>query len=398
MKIRGWRGTYETLTKLTTGGMGVIWLGRGIDGAYRGREVVIKAPRLDRADIRQMCIDKLKVEIDILKMLNHPYIVKYYDDCQVSNIPILVMEYIKDSMTLRDYVYRHGPLDERTALEIMRKLLEAIVFLHNRNIVWRDLSANNVLVYRKDPKRIKLIDFGAAKYFYDGLKVITGQTRVWTPHYSHPEQRDRGLVAPQCDIYSAGCIAYFMLTGREPPMMGALDPSADPRKFNPHISDHVAEAIIKAMNPDLRRTFQTALDFLNALLGKGHFPMGIPHLIHGSSISPIHGDWVIVGRSAWDVFLFHEDGYMDKVVRDKGPYISRYDPSQGLPGHIKIERRRGRWFLKRLGENVPAVYRSGRWIPLKYKGAEIELHDGDLIALAYNPVKGTYIQLTFRLS
>ena len=96
------------------------------------------------------------------------------------------------------------------------------------------------------------------------------------------------------------------------------------------------------------------------------------------------------------IFLVHKNNqgqviHIERVAEDVGPYVSRE--------HISIRKEGRRWYIKKLyDENNPAVYRKGRWYILRQKGDIMQLKDGDIIALAYNPAKGAYMQFKFELS
>ncbi len=138
------------------------------------------------------------------------------------NMPYLVMELVEGD-SLRKIISSEGALDQIRALKILKQLLQALSHAHNQGVIHRDVKPENIIVSRKTSgiEEVKLIDFGIAKVLEDPESIdITKSGEVFgTPYYMSPEQCRGMSVNNRTDIYSAGCVAYEMLSG-SPPFVG----------------------------------------------------------------------------------------------------------------------------------------------------------------------------------
>jgi calcium-dependent protein kinase len=109
-------------------------------------------------------------EIDILKQLDHPHIVKLYEFYQDKLHFYLITEYIEGG-ELFDRITKVKCFTEKDAAKIMKQLLSAVVYCHNKKIVHRDLKPENLLLEYKDSDNIKVIDFGTSGVFDPSSKM-----------------------------------------------------------------------------------------------------------------------------------------------------------------------------------------------------------------------------------
>ncbi|KAF2223531.1 hypothetical protein BDZ85DRAFT_311500 [Elsinoe ampelina] len=141
-------------------------------------------------------------EIAIMKLLDHPNIVRLY----------LVMEYVPGG-ELFHYVEEQRGLDEKETVYIFRQIVAALLYCHRMNIHHRDLKPENILLDR-DNAQIKLVDFGMAALQPEGKQLTTA---CGSPHYAAPEViRSRPYDGAKADVWSCGVILYVMLTGTTP--------------------------------------------------------------------------------------------------------------------------------------------------------------------------------------
>jgi len=162
--------------------------------------------------------NKLVTEIEILRNVDHPNIVRIYEFFESAHRYYLVMEYCKGGELL-DMISKKRRFSEQQAAQIMRQLFSVVGFLHGKGIVHRDLKPENILLEEKeDELQIKIVDFGAATYMEgDGqLSKIAG-----TAYYVAPEVLS-GSYDSKCDLWSSGVIMYIMLSGT-PPFTGKTD-------------------------------------------------------------------------------------------------------------------------------------------------------------------------------
>ncbi|CAG9318358.1 unnamed protein product [Blepharisma stoltei] len=157
-------------------------------------------------------LQKLFEEIEILKLLDHPNIIRAYEFFEDSEDFYIVMEHCKGG-ELFDAIVRRKCFKEHEAALIMRQLFSCLAYLHSKKIAHRDLKPENILLDDKsDCWGIKLIDFGAATHYENG-QFLHGS--LGTPYYIAPEVL-ADCYTEKCDLWSAGVIMYILLTGKPP--------------------------------------------------------------------------------------------------------------------------------------------------------------------------------------
>lgn len=153
-------------------------------------------------------------EINILKQLDHPNIVKVYEYFHDEKFIFIVMELVQGG-ELFDRIVDVHHFSERKAAEIFHQILSAVNYLHTHNIVHRDLKPENILF---DGEHIKLIDFGTSRKFDSSKKM---KATHGTPYYIAPEVLQHAY-NEKCDVWSCGVIFYILLSG-SPPFNGNND-------------------------------------------------------------------------------------------------------------------------------------------------------------------------------
>jgi len=161
-------------------------------------------------------------EIAIMRQLDHPHIMKLYATFEDHHSVYIVCELCSGGQ-LFDAIIKAGSLCERTAAQMMKQILTAVCYLHQRHICHRDLKPENFMIAHEsqlEDVHIKLIDFGTAKRF--DLEEMT--TKVCTVHYVAPELLKNQPVpyTEKCDVWSCGIILFVMLCGC-PPFAGGTD-------------------------------------------------------------------------------------------------------------------------------------------------------------------------------
>jgi serine/threonine-protein kinase len=200
---------YQLLARIGRGAMGTVYKARHL---RLNRLVAIKVLRRDlAADPTQT--ERLRSEAEMLASLDHPHIVRALDAGESNGFPYFVMEYVEGE-NLRDRIAREGPLPEDDALEITRRLADALEKARRMGVVHRDVKPGNVLLTRQGVP--KLMDLGLAKGPVD-LGLTQHGATVGTPQFISPEQaQDPRKADTRSDIYSLGATLYAMLTGRPP--------------------------------------------------------------------------------------------------------------------------------------------------------------------------------------
>ncbi|CAG9312216.1 unnamed protein product [Blepharisma stoltei] len=151
--------------------------------------------------------DYLFQEIEILKKVDHPNIIKLYDVIEEPGCYHLVMELCSDG-ELYDRISGQGHLDESEAKRLVRQILLAVNHLHCNGIVHRDLKPENFLF---EGNELKLIDFGLSAFCTKGKM----KTMVGSPNYVSPEVL-HSKYDTKCDMWAIGVITYVMLSGSFP--------------------------------------------------------------------------------------------------------------------------------------------------------------------------------------
>jgi len=167
--------------------------------------------------------DHIQREIQLLRSIDHPGIVKlvdYYEDG--ANIYIVTEKYTGGELfeKIIDNTTDHGCLPECQAAKLVKSLLEAVQYLHSKDIVHRDIKPENILFETNmEGAPIKLIDFGLSSRH--GLTDIAMTEKVGTPYYMSPGVL-QGNYDRTCDLWAIGVISYVLLCGY-PPFDGSTD-------------------------------------------------------------------------------------------------------------------------------------------------------------------------------
>ncbi|ERT00074.1 CAMK/CAMKL/GIN4 protein kinase [Sporothrix schenckii ATCC 58251] len=151
-------------------------------------------------------------EVAILKLIEHPNIVKLYDIWENRNEIYLILEYVENG-DLFTYVSQNGAMTEEVSIFVFRQMMSAVQYCHAYNICHRDLKPENILL--KADGQIKIADFGMAA-LHQGPRYQL-QTSCGSPHYAAPELlKARPYRGDKADIWSMGVILFVMLAGRLP--------------------------------------------------------------------------------------------------------------------------------------------------------------------------------------
>ncbi|CAE8621616.1 unnamed protein product, partial [Polarella glacialis] len=159
-------------------------------------------------------VPALQREIELMKAMDHPNIVKLFESFEDHRSVYLVME-LCDGGELFDRVIEAGHLTERQAAVVIKQACRALCYMHSQGVCHRDLKPENFLLLNKCPleeSTLKLIDFGLSRRFQPG-EVL--KTAVGTLAYVAPEVLKQAYSTP-CDLWSLGVIMYVLLCGRVP--------------------------------------------------------------------------------------------------------------------------------------------------------------------------------------
>jgi serine/threonine protein kinase/tetratricopeptide (TPR) repeat protein len=292
-------GPYKLREQIGEGGMGVVYVAEQTQPVRRRVALKIIKPGMDSRQV----IARFEAERQALAMMDHPNIARVFDGGTTpSGRPYFVMELVR-GIPITDYCDRERlSIPER--LNLFVQVCRAVQHAHQKGIIHRDLKPSNILVTIIDGVAVpKVIDFGVAKATGASLTERTVYTAfhqfVGTPLYMSPEQADlSGMdVDTRSDIYSLGVLLYELLTGttpfdqdtfrtaafdevrriireQEPPKpstrlssLGATratvsaNRQADSSQLNRAVRGELDWIVMKALEKDRRRRYETANDF-----------------------------------------------------------------------------------------------------------------------------------------
>ncbi len=202
-------GAFTLHERLGTGGMGTVYRATHNE---TGREVAIKILSTRVAKSRK-AIQRFAQEIEILKALKHPNIVRCYGGGRYETDAFMVMELVTGG-SLASLLRRRGRLPWETAVEYLEQICSGLQHAHEWGVIHRDLTPRNLLLDNRG--QIKIADFGIARVGY-GRKLTATKHTLGTLAYMAPEQiRGTPPVSPRTDLYTVGCVMFELLTGELP--------------------------------------------------------------------------------------------------------------------------------------------------------------------------------------
>ncbi|KAM4018334.1 serine/threonine-protein kinase MARK2 isoform 8-T8 [Anomaloglossus baeobatrachus] len=199
-------GNYRLLKTIGKGNFAKVKLARHV---LTGKEVAVKI--IDKTQLNSSSLQKLFREVRIMKVLNHPNIVKLFEVIETEKTLYLVMEYASGGEVF-DYLVAHGRMKEKEARAKFRQIVSAVQYCHQKFIVHRDLKAENLLL--DSDMNIKIADFGFSNEFTFGNKL---DTFCGSPPYAAPELfQGKKYDGPEVDVWSLGVILYTLVSGSLP--------------------------------------------------------------------------------------------------------------------------------------------------------------------------------------
>jgi eukaryotic-like serine/threonine-protein kinase len=221
-------GPYQMQELLGEGGMGRVYLA---EHALLCRQSAVKI--LSGNDIDLSVISRFEREVQLASQLTHPNTIAIYDFGRDKDGKFYyAMEYINGAH-LGQLVEYAGPIHPGRSIFILRQLCRALSEAHQAGVVHRDIKPQNIMVCNRggEPDFVKLFDYGLVKAFAPGVSHgITSQTKivVGTPRFMAPERLNSPWLAdPRVDIYSVGAVAYYLLTGKLPPLFTLSGPTSN---------------------------------------------------------------------------------------------------------------------------------------------------------------------------
>jgi len=239
---------YEFKTELGRGAFSIVYMATQ---RASGQHFAVKV--INKKDLGKDYEKNLKMEVDILKKVNHPNIIALKELFDTPDKLYLVMELVTGG-ELFDKIVEKGSYTESEASQLVRKIVSAVDYLHNLNIVHRDLKPENLLLKRADNDlEIAIADFGLSKIVGQQMMM---QTACGTPSYVAPEVLNASGYGKEVDMWSIGVITYILLCGF-PPFYGDTVPE---------IFEQIMEANFDYPEEYWHTVSKEAKDFINRLL------------------------------------------------------------------------------------------------------------------------------------
>ncbi|KAK0056909.1 MAP/microtubule affinity-regulating kinase 3 [Biomphalaria pfeifferi] len=199
-------GKYRLIKTIGKGNFAKVKLAKHVP---TGREVAIKI--IDKTQLNPSSLQKLFREVRIMKLLDHPNIVKLFEVIETEKTLYLVMEYASGGEVF-DYLVAHGRMKEKEARAKFRQIVSSVQYCHQKHIVHRDLKAENLLL--DGDMNIKIADYGFSNEFTPGNKL---DTFCGSPPYAAPELfQGKKYDGPEVDVWSLGVILYTLVSGSLP--------------------------------------------------------------------------------------------------------------------------------------------------------------------------------------
>ena len=305
---------YEILAEAGHGSMGNVYKARDRE---TGEVVALKLLKPEIASDQTM-MERFKNELLFARKITHKNVCRVHEFNRIDGIAYTSMEFVEGD-SLRSVLNRFGGLSPRKAIDLVGQICSGLKEAHAQEIVHRDLKPENVMIDAKG--NVKIMDFGIARSM-EAVTRLTG-SMVGTPAYMAPEQVGGKAVDYRTDIYSLGLIMYEVFTGA--PAFQADNAVAvalkqmrkapvPPHEIEPAVPVSIERAILKCLEKEPPKRFQSVTDLEAALRAPGAPPMAptlaavAPHysshaaissqLLHPSADAPKRTSpvaWVLLG-------------------------------------------------------------------------------------------------------
>ena len=215
-------GSYRLVSRLGHGAMGEVWRA---EHSTLARPAAIKLIRPEALgggqDTPASLATRFEREAQATAMLCSPHTIRVYDFGQARDGTFYYVMELLEGVDLERFVRRFGPMPPARAVHVLRQVCHSLAEAHARGFVHRDIKPANVLLcrYGLEVDHVKLLDFGIVKPMDAGVlenAALTQQGQIsGTPNYLAPEQaRGAEHIDGRADLYSLGCVAFWLLTGR----------------------------------------------------------------------------------------------------------------------------------------------------------------------------------------
>ena len=261
-------GKYQMLGTIGRGGMGIVW--KALDPDLQ-RTVAIKilSPHLAQSPVARR---RFQREARAAAAISHPNVLTIHSVEEENGTPFLVMEFVSGN-SLREYVQEKKRLDHFEVIRLGTQIALGLAAAHAGGVIHRDVKPANVMLH-EGATRVRLMDFGLARVAFDNADLTSQDNTVGTPAYMAPEQVRGSRIDARADLFSLGCVLYYMAAGYSPfhgksqaeTIHKILDLNPPPlSKLIPGTPPVLSELIDKLLTKDPEQRYQSSLEVADIL-------------------------------------------------------------------------------------------------------------------------------------
>jgi serine/threonine protein kinase/predicted negative regulator of RcsB-dependent stress response len=267
-------GRYQVLEELGKGGMGKVYK---VEDNEIKENVALKLLNPEVAS-DEKTIERFRNELKFARKITHKNVCRMYHLSKEEDSYYITMEYVSGE-DLKSLIKRIGQFTPGKAVAIAKQVGEGLSEAHGLGVVHRDLKPQNIMIDKEG--NVRIMDFGIARSV-EARGVTQAGTIVGTPDYMSPEQVEGKEADQRSDIYSIGVILYEMMTGKVPfegdtalsvALKHKTETPPDPRSINPQLPSDLSRMLLRCMEKDRERRYQTVDELLSDL---SNVEKGIP--------------------------------------------------------------------------------------------------------------------------
>ncbi len=257
---------YQIIEELGKGGMGKVY--KVFDTRIK-EKIALKLIKPEIASDKET-IERFSNELRFARKIRHKNVCQMFDLGEAEGTHFITMEYVPGE-DLKNMIRMSKSMSVGAAVNIARQVCEGLAEAHRLGVVHRDLKPGNIMIDREGDVRI--MDFGVAMTLKE--KGVTGAgVIIGTPEYMSPEQVEGKEIDQQSDLYSLGIILCEMVTGRRPfegdtalsiALKHKTEIPKNPREYNAQVPEDLSRLILKCLEKDKRKRYQTADEVLTEL-------------------------------------------------------------------------------------------------------------------------------------